>query len=31
MGHIERRQKEKEEMRQRILETARKIGSRDGW
>ncbi|RJP66697.1 MAG: TetR/AcrR family transcriptional regulator [Ignavibacteriales bacterium] len=31
MGHIERRQKEKEEMRQRILETARKIGARDGW
>ncbi len=31
MGHIERRQKEKEEMKQRILESARKIGSRDGW
>lgn len=31
MGHIERRQKEKEEMRQRILDTARKIGIKEGW
>ncbi len=31
MSHIERRQKEKEEMKQRILDTARKIGIKEGW
>ena len=31
MGHIERRQKEKEEIRQRILDAARKIASNEGW
>jgi AcrR family transcriptional regulator len=31
MSHIERRQKEKEEMKQRILDAARKIASKEGW
>jgi AcrR family transcriptional regulator len=31
MSHIERRQKEKEEIKQKILEAARKIAVKDGW
>ena len=31
MGHIERRQKEKEEIKQRIIDAARKIASNEGW
>lgn len=31
MSHIERRQKEKEEVKQKILEAAQKIASKDGW
>jgi AcrR family transcriptional regulator len=31
MSHIERRQKEKEEIKQRILDAARKIASKEGW
>jgi AcrR family transcriptional regulator len=31
MSHIERRQKEKEEIKQRILEAARKIAAKEGW
>jgi AcrR family transcriptional regulator len=31
MSHIERRQKEKEEIKQKILEAARKIASKEGW
>ena len=31
MSHIDRRQKEKEEIKQRILDAARKIASNEGW
>jgi AcrR family transcriptional regulator len=31
MSHIERRQKEKEEIKQRILEAAKKIAAKEGW
>jgi len=31
MGHVERKQREKEEMKQRIVEAARSIASKDGW
>lgn len=31
MSHIERRQKEKEEIKQRILDAARKIAAKEGW
>lgn len=31
MGHIERKQREKEEMKQRILEAAKKIAFKEGW
>lgn len=31
MGHIERKQREKDTIRQRILDTARSIVARDGW
>jgi len=31
MSHLERRQREKEEIKQRILEAARKIAHKDGW
>ena len=31
MSHIERRQKEKEEIKQKILEAAKKIASKEGW
>jgi AcrR family transcriptional regulator len=31
MSHINRRQKEKEEIKQRILDAARKIASKEGW
>ncbi len=31
MGHIERKQREKEEIRQRILDTASQIVAKDGW
>ena len=31
MGHIERRQKEKEEMRKRIMDTTLKIAVSEGW
>jgi AcrR family transcriptional regulator len=31
MSHLERKQREKEEVKRRIVEAARKIGARDGW
>jgi AcrR family transcriptional regulator len=31
MSYIERRQREKEELKQRILDTAKKIASKEGW
>jgi AcrR family transcriptional regulator len=31
MSHIERRQKEKEEIKQSILDAARKIAAEEGW
>jgi AcrR family transcriptional regulator len=31
MSHIERRQKEKEDIKQRILDAARKIAAKEGW